>query len=307
MADRKSNGEENLIKKAIEEIQETKGNVQLTKGSYKKIQQVAGKRYYELNRLEAAMDGAQKNLMQLSGRTQVNGLERVKWIIGTCNSLRPELEREKSSIDKFGRIMEGLTRTETLSANGTQILYGSTDLYERNVTNLGIPFTPPSVNEKIDPYFEDQPEIVEELKKLLNGIDPELEDLYLGAKDIFETPIRSRLEAASSNIRTLIWEIYRKLAPHDKVTSAAGFKQIKDDPKLATYRQRIAFILTGTAEIDAPDTKLIDTVFKDLNEALSLFSAKSKAVNKNISDYQVKKTMAQCERALFSLLKNRKI
>lgn len=296
------------IKETIKDIKNTEDRIQLLENGYKKIHDESSKRYYELSRLRMAMGGARMNFAELSSSANsVIGLERVPFIRESCIILGQTFEKEKQVIDHFGREMDGFTRPESLSANGTQILYGSTALFENNAPALHLSPIPPSVREQIDSYSEDQPQIVEELKELLKGVDPELESLYSATKEVFETPIRSRLEAASANLRTLIWEIYRELAPHEKVTVATGFKPIKDDPKIATYRQRIAYILTGTAETDGPDANLIGTIFEDLHEALKVFSAKTKSIANRISDHQVKKTMAQAERALLSLLKSRKI
>lgn len=248
------------------------------------------------------------NFTELSSSGKpINALARVPLIRTSCVTLSRIFEKEKQDIDQFGRVIYTFTRTESLSANGTQILYGSTGVFENNATDLKINPVPPSVREQIDPYSEDQPEVVGELKGLLMAVDPQLENLYSAAREIFETPTRTRLEAASTSLRTLIWEIYRKLAPHEQVTAAVGFKPMKDNPKKATYRQRIAYILTGTAETDGPEASLIGTIFDDLDEALKVFSAKTKSIANRISDYQIKRTMAQCERALLSLLKGRKI
>ena len=204
--------------------------------------------------------------------------------------------------------MSNVPTTQSLSASAVQILYGSTGVYEANAYAQKLPPIPPSVDEKIDPYSEDQPEVVEDLRKHLKDIDPRLDDFYMGAKEIFETPQRARLKAASSNMRTIIWEVYRKLAPHEKVAAAPGFKQIKEKSGISTYRQRVAYILTGTADIDGPNVSLINIIFKQLENALEVFSGEVKQIEVNLfSDYQVKKTMALCERALLSLLKNRKV
>ncbi|HUL29517.1 MAG TPA: hypothetical protein VLZ03_03605, partial [Thermodesulfobacteriota bacterium] len=190
---------------------------------------------------------------------------------------------------------------------GSQILYGSSGVYEANANAQKLPLTPPSVEAKIDPYSEDQPEIVEDLRRHLKDIDSKLEELYMGAKQIFETPQRARLQGASTNMRIVVWEVYRILAPHEKVAAAPGFRQIKEEAGKATYRQRVAYILTGTANIDGPDASVITTIFQQLDHALGVFSGEAKQIpDNNFSDYQIKKTMALCERALLSLLKNRR-
>jgi hypothetical protein len=300
--------EQDEIDDTIKEMQDTESKIETLQEAYRKVHDKSSKRRYELARLRKAMEGARLNLTELSSCGKpLNALGPLLHMRASCVMLSDIFQKEKQDVEFFGRVMDGFTKTESLSANATQMLYGSTFVFENNATDLHLNPVPPSVREKIDPYSEDQPAIVEELRELLKSISPELENLYSAAKEIFEPPARARLEAAATNLRTLIWEIYRTLAPDEKVIAAQGFKAIKGDPTKATYRQKIAYILTGTDETDGSDANLIETVFGDLNEALKVFSAKTKTISNTISDYQLTKTMAQCERALLSLLKNRKV
>ncbi len=300
--------EEEIIEKALEEITSTEDSIETIKTALKQVHEETGKRYYEYERLGSALRGGYRNLAVLSSKGPIVGLTTVTSISWSCSDLRRWIQRETSTLENVTQSMSNVPTTESLSASAVQILYGSTEVYEANAKTKKLPSIPPSVDEKIDPYSEDQPEVVEDLRKHLKNIDPSLEDSYMGAKEIFETPQRARLEAASSNMRTTIWEVYRKLAPQEKVAAAPGFKQIKKDAGSATYRQRVAYILTGTADIDGPDVSLINTIFQQLDYSLKVFSGELKQIEANrFSDYQIKKTMALCERALLSLLKNRKV
>jgi hypothetical protein len=306
--DEKEQEKEGIIEKALEEITSTENSIETIKTALKGVHEETGKRYYEYERLGSALRGGYRNLAVLSGKTPIVGSTTITSISWNCSGLQRWIQKEISTLETFQRSIRNVPTTQSLSASAVQILYGSTEVYEANANTQKLPSTPPSVDEKIDPYSEDQPEVVEDLRKHLKDIDPSLEDSYMGAKEIFETPQRARLEAASSNMRTIIWEIYRKLAPHEKVVAAPGFKQTKKDAGISTYRQRVAYILTGTADIDGPDVSLINTIFQQLDHALKVFSGELKQIDVNrFSDYQIKKTMALCERALLSLLKNRKV
>jgi hypothetical protein len=306
--DEKEHEKEDIIESTLEEMTLTEDNIEIVMVELKSVHEETGKRYYEYDRLKRAVRGGYQNINELSGKSPIVDPTTVTSISSNCSGLRIWIQKEISTLENFKRSMGNVPTTQSLSASAVQILYGSTGAYEANANAKGLPPIPPSVKEKIDPYSEDQPEVVEDLRKHLKDIDPDLENSYMGAKEIFESPQRTRLKAASSNMRTIIWEVYRRLAPHEKVAAAPGFKQIKKDAGISTYRQRVAYILTGTADIDGPDVTLINTIFQQLGHALEVFSGEVKQVEvDHFSDYQVKKTMAQCERALLGLLKNRKV
>jgi hypothetical protein len=306
--DEKEQEKEGVIEEALEKMSLTKDNVETIKNIYNEMHEETGRRYYEYERLGKALDGGYKNLDALSGKDPIVASTRVESIASNCSSLQMGIQKEIVELKRIKQTMRYAATTESLSAAAVQILYGSTEVYESNANTKKLPPIPPSVYERIDPYSEDQPKVVEDLRKYLKDLSPELETLYLGAKEIFEAPHRSKLKAASSNMRTIIWEVYRKLAPHEKVVAAPGYKQIKKEKGLATYRQRVAYILTGTADLDGSDVELVNSIFNDLDQALGVFSEETKqAEGILLSDHQVKKTIAQCERALLSLLKNRKV
>lgn len=308
ITDEKEHEKEDVVESTLEEMTLAEDNIGMVMVELKSVHEETGKRYYEYDRLKRAVHGGYQNLNELSGKGPIVDVTTVESISSNCAGLRIEIQKEISTLENFKRSMGNVPTTQSLSASGVQILYGSSGAYEANAKPKGLPPIPPSVEEKIDPYSEDQPEVVEDLRKHLKDIDTDLENSYTGAKEIFESPQRARLKAASSNMRTIIWEVFRKLAPHEKVAAAPGFKQIKKEAGKSTYRQRVAYILTGTANIDGPDVSLINTIFQQLDYALGVFSGEVKQIEvDHFSDYQVKKTMAQCERALLSLLKNRKV
>lgn len=303
--DPKEIGEPSLAS-TLEKITKTKGEVRLAKEGWKKVHEEAGLRYFEYDRLEAALDGVYRNLAPLSGIGQIQDPERVNSIWGTCTSLCSSIAMEISGLQEFEVSSGDWAVMESIPASGSGILADSTAVYEVNADILELPAIPPSVEEQIDPYIADQPEVEKELQGMLRGIDTDLESQYLAVRKAFQTPDRAGLSAAASHMRTLIWEIFRRLAPKEEVAAAPGFVQHPEkDSGVPTFRQQVAYILTGTADINGPQVDLVDELFRNLDSALGIFSGRAKTINK-ISNYQLKQEMARCERTLLTLLKNRK-
>ncbi|MFH1702172.1 MAG: hypothetical protein ABIB41_01910 [Nitrospirota bacterium] len=298
-----TNQEENSIEKAINVVKETKGELSIANSEAKKAYMNLAKVCYEYDRLEQALNGTIQNLAPISGYTQ--SLEgTVIPIIDTSKELSVYLKDQRQ---EFKKISEIFTDTSSIPASGSSILANSTNLYSANIEVFNLYPVPPSIEKNVNPYVTDQEEVEDELKKLLQEIDPSLSELYSESKEIFKTPHRNRLDYAATEMRKLIWEILRKLAPHDKVSASCGFIQDPNKEQgVPTYRQQIAFILTGGAELRSAKANLIKSVFEAIDDALSVFSGKIKTI-KGAPDQQIRLTMDACERAILTLLKNMKV
>ncbi len=302
--EQKVNEEMITVDKVSKKIPSLRDKINTVMEKTEKIHLMSGRYYYECDRLRNALDGVDKNLSPLHGTSPMTYLEKADNVYKTFASIEVVFDKDISIIEDVEKTFAGMTKPSTISTAGATMLYDSSGLYEMNAELLDLPVTPPSVQDEIDPYAIDQPQVEKDVLKLIKDTDPDLEKLYLGIKEIFKTPQRSRLSAASSEMRKLIWEIFRKLAPHEKVSSAPGFKQIHKDEGVATRRQQIAFIVTGTANINGPEVELINEIFNSLDAALGVFSGQAKELKK-MSNHQVIKTIARCERTICSLLEKK--
>jgi hypothetical protein len=287
----------------IADLGETKREINITKLEAQKVHKSVGNFYYENERLEKALEGAIQNLGPLSGHAQSFGNAESS-LLDSSRRLRDYIIEKRYQLQN---ISAGFTDISTTVASGSVMLANSANIYSENIEQYHLPPIPPSIQKQINPYVFDQEGVEEELIGFLQEIDKPLRVLYSNIRDIFKTPHQGRLDYAASEMRKLVWEILRKLAPHEKVSSSVGFTQDPGkDAGVPTYRQQVAYILTGAATMMGPKESLISSVFVAIDHALGAFSSRIKAFG-TISDEQIEMNMAACERAILTLLKNRKV
>jgi len=193
----------NLNRSNYRGCQRTKEDVSKAKAEAQKAYTKIGNVYNEYERLEQALDGTISNLDPLSGH--IRPLEGpLLSILGTSIDIKHYTREQTFELKK---ISDQLTDTSSLSASGSSILANSTNAYSMEIKNLNLCPVPPSIEKNIEPYAADEYEVEEEVKNLLNSIDPSLNELFSEAKEIFKTPHRNRLDFAATEMRKLIWEI----------------------------------------------------------------------------------------------------
>lgn len=291
------------IDELIASIKETREEVSQTKLEAAKAHEKTGNFYYECERVEQALDGTIENLDPLSGHVQPTR-EGVVLLFDTSGRLQDYFEEKRNGLHKT---VEIFTDSSTASASGSMMLANSANLYAANAESLVLPPAPPSIQKGIDPYATDQEDVEKELTILLETVDQSLSKQYSELKTISKTPYKEKLAYASGAMRTLIWKIFRQLAPHDKVCASPGFVQNPEkDLGVPTRRQQVAYIMTGEADLKGAKAALIDSIFATIDEALGTFSGRIKALGA-IPDEQIRMNMVACARALLALLKNRKV
>jgi hypothetical protein len=287
----------------IADLGRTKEEVNKTKMETLKVHKDIGYFYYENDRLEQALEGTIQNLSPLSGNTQPLGSGESS-LLESSRQLRTYMSGKRYQLQSLSA---NFTDISTPAASGSVMLANSTNIYAEKVEQYHLPPIPPSIRNQIDPYNIDQVGVEKEVIGLLQEIDKTLCDLYQNIKDIIKAPHKGKLDYAASEMRKLVWGLLRKLAPHEKVSSVQGFIQNPEKQSgIPTYRQQVTYILTGAATMGGPKENLISSVFEAIEQALGAFSSRIKAFG-SISDEQIRINMAACERAILTLLKNRKV
>lgn len=142
----------------------------------------------------------------------------------------------------------------SVSTSGTAISAAISGVYRIEATHPEINFKEKYSLKDPSVFFKSSD--TEELSKILNGFDSELESMRKGAWDVFYSNSESRLVQASHSMRDILRRFISKFATNDQVKRADWYKHEPDTNDGVSLKQRIRMLIYGTTKLDVDEEEL---------------------------------------------------
>ena len=144
------------------------------------------------------------------------------------------------------------------------------------------------------------------LSDLLNAIDPDIEIKRTGAWVTFTGDSPDKIGQASYSMREVLSQLFKKLAPDERVLKASWYMEPKEGPKV-TRKLRVRYILSGENQPASKSTvdfidSLADTAEKLYRQLNIEVHKRGKNIKSNAEIY-----LYECDLLLLLILRNRKV